>query len=193
MSYYCFIRFKDWSLNQLISSLCSIYKYRFLHLMGHVVWVSQSKHVDKFCLAFNKELCSSSKPGVIIYTTLHNKSAITLPYTTYMLCSFLSIHPQCNKLISPVSQISTLPWCLNLISDDSWELMAKLFHLLWIGNPFQSQPQILIYWLTSGFQKFSTGTLDAYKKNLLNTRDSFFLVFGIPDEPHVMYSSTRYE
>ena len=33
--------------------------------MAHVVWVSKSKHVDEFCLAFNKELCSSNQPGSV--------------------------------------------------------------------------------------------------------------------------------
>ena len=42
------------------SSFHGIYKYGFLHFVTHVVWVSKSKHVDKFCLAFNKELCSKS-------------------------------------------------------------------------------------------------------------------------------------
>ena len=37
--------------------------------LPHVVWVSKSKHVDKFCLAFNKELCYKST-----LKCLHNKS-----------------------------------------------------------------------------------------------------------------------
>ena len=31
------------------SSFCSTYKYGFLCFVAHVVWVSKSKHVDKFC------------------------------------------------------------------------------------------------------------------------------------------------
>ena len=56
--------------NRLVdeSSFHGIYKYGFPRFIAHVVWVSKSKHVDKFCLVLIKMLCSN-QPGSVMQSS----------------------------------------------------------------------------------------------------------------------------
>ena len=53
------------------SSFRGIYKYRFPHFIAHVIWVSKSKHVDKFCLVLIK---SCVQINLEVSCSLHSKS-----------------------------------------------------------------------------------------------------------------------
>ena len=69
-----FVWFKDWSLNQLISSLCSIYKKSFLHFVAHGHLVLREQTLCRYvqCFTINRSVQVNLK--VSSFTQLHNTS-----------------------------------------------------------------------------------------------------------------------